>query len=181
MASKEHQYPNLPLTTPQFRTAYSGHVSVLTFTPGEDMTKQSFKDECDINNIMKRYQATGIIDHVRDASPQYLDATTFDFQSAQNIIAEANSIFAAMPSQLRDRFHNDPVELLEFVHNPKNAQEAVSLGFLDPARLPAGVLPAELPPAAPAPSGAVGGGKGGGSPPPEGGKPPAPPVNPLNA
>jgi len=179
MPNSEQSQPPLFNGT-NHRTAYSGPWSVKTFTPGEDMTKQSFKDECDINVIMKRYAATGILEHVREAAPRYLDATTYDYQAAMNLVAEANSLFAGMPSELRERFGNDPAKLLDFVHDPKNAQESVSLGFLDPALLPEGVLPAELPRASPAPSGATEGGEGG-TPPSAGGKRSSPAINPLNA
>ncbi|WNK13533.1 MAG: internal scaffolding protein [Microvirus sp.] len=112
-------------------------------------TKQEFASECDINNIMRRYLKTGIIDHVRDSAPQYLDATAFEFQSAMELVAQAQTIFEELPSSIRTRFENDPARLLEFVHDPDNVAEAVAMGFLDPAKLPP---PNEAPKAAPAAS-----------------------------
>jgi len=144
--------------------------SGLIFT-GESRTKQSFKDECDINVIMRRYQQTGILDHVRDAVPQYLDATAIEFQAAMDIVAQAQTIFEELPSAIRARFENDPAQLLEFVHDPANAVEAVAMGFLDPAKVPPHLLgstaspdasraAAGVPPAAATPSAAGEGGKG---------------------
>lgn len=122
---------------PEFRTAYSPRKRVAVYPRGEDLTKQSFKDECDINILMQRYQDTGMLDHVNQAEPRYADVTAMDYQEAMDIIADANSMFYALPSEIRDRFGNDPQRVLEFAEDPRNEAEAVELGFLDQARLEA--------------------------------------------
>jgi len=123
---------------PKIRDYYSPRIrSGLTFT-GPSRTKQQFAAECDINNIMRRYLKTGILDHVRDGAPQYLDATALEFQSAMELVAQAQTIFEELPSAIRARFENDPSRLLEFVHDPANIAESVAMGFLDPAKLPSG-------------------------------------------
>lgn len=121
----------------QFRTAYGPKLRVRIQMDGEGRTKQSFRDECDINRIMARYQATGVLEHQRaDVQGQFRDCTEWDFQRAMDIVAEARSTFAGLPAELRDRFENDPRKLLEFVHDPANLEESVQLGFIDPERLP---------------------------------------------
>lgn len=99
-------------------------------------TKQEFAQECDINNIMSRYLKTGIIDHVRDSNPQFLDATPIEFQEAMQLVAQAETLFEELPSSIRNRFENDATKLLEFVHDPANIAESVAMGFLDPSKLP---------------------------------------------
>lgn len=153
--SKSEQSLPTQVNLPIFRTAYGGPYRMPQVFEGEDKTKQSHKDECDINNIMRRYMATGQLEHVRDELPQYIDATGYDYQEAQNFIASANSLFAELPSEVRARFDNDPAQLLDFVHDPKNAQEAVQMGFLDETKLPQGWGGLNLPPPPPAPSGAA--------------------------
>lgn len=152
------------------RTAYGGPYPFPQAFNAEDRTKQAFKDECDINVIMRRYQSTGELEHVREAMPQYLDVSGLDFQEAQQFVASATSLFYELPSAVRLQFENDPAKLLEFVHDPKNAKEAVAMGFLDPEKVPPGWGGLNMPQPAPAPSGAVPGassegGQGGGSPP----------------
>lgn len=102
------------------------------------MTKQSFKDECDINNIMSRYIATGLIDFSRDvASGRYVDLTTVDdFHSSMDKVAKAMEAFDALPANIRSAFHNNPAELLEFVSDPNNAQRAIDLGIATPVVVP---------------------------------------------
>nr|QJB20098.1 MAG: internal scaffolding protein [Microvirus sp.] len=126
-------HPSLiPSTHPRaYRSCSSPRVSVAMVFDGPGKTLQAFKDECDINRIMKRYQQTGVIDHVNRASPKFGDLEAIDFQSALNLVIEAEHRFAALPAELRDRFGNDPARLLQFVENPSNAQEAVKLGLLD--------------------------------------------------
>lgn len=97
----------------------------------EGLTKQSFKDECDINNIMKRYNATGDISHLNMRMPEYGDfSSPVDFQSALNTVMESEAMFADLPAHLRDRFGNDPKQLLEFLADDANREEAVSLGIV---------------------------------------------------
>lgn len=97
------------------------------------MTKQSFKDECDINNIMRRYEATGVVQHLAAGSPQFGDFMShMDFQASMNAVIEAENMFAALPARIRDRFGNDPAQLLEFLGNEKNKEEAIALGLVNP-------------------------------------------------
>lgn len=98
---------------------------------GPGVTKQSFKDECDIHTIMQKYHATGLLTHLSASRPMYGDFTSVpDYQTALNRVNFANDEFAKLPAKMRERFHNDPVELLKFLENPENRKEAVDLGIL---------------------------------------------------
>jgi len=100
------------------------------------LTKQSFKDECDINRIMARYQATGLLPNVNELPAQYLDVTGLDFQDHQNYIAGANSMFYELPSAIRAKFSNSPGEFLDFCSQEKNRPELAQLGLLRPITEP---------------------------------------------
>ncbi len=116
------------------RSAYSQKDAVrLNFT-GTSRTKQSFKEETDINSIMARFQTTGMLDFVQKHQPQYGDVTAIDFQTSMESVAKSREMFASLPSKVRDRFNNDPAELLEFLDNPENREEAVLLGLAKPAK-----------------------------------------------
>lgn len=99
------------------------------FDPDENQAKQSFKDECDINKIMARFQKTGILDHYTKHAPQYMDIPAIDYHEALNIIATAESMFEELPSEARKKFDNDPEKFLEFVQNPANAEQLADLGL----------------------------------------------------
>ena len=94
----------------------------------ETRTKQSFKKECDINNIMAKFQKNRIIDHINQNQKRFGDLTGYDFAQAQNTLAEANSMYEELPSLVRAEF-SGPGEFLDFVQNPENVQKMVELGL----------------------------------------------------
>lgn len=55
------------------------------------LTRGSFKDECDVNNIVRRYAQTGMVNHVPRGTPQYGDAPEMDFAEAMRVRAEIQS------------------------------------------------------------------------------------------
>lgn len=99
------------------------------FDHDDNQARQSFKDECDINKIMAKFQKTGILDHYAKHAPQYMDIPAVDYHEALNVIATAESMFEELPSQARKKFGNDPEKFLEFVQNPDNAEELRELGL----------------------------------------------------
>lgn len=112
-------------------SAYGPKLKVsITFPCGEGRTKQSFKDECDINNIMARYQKTGVLDFAGKHQAQYGDCTNIEFQAGLDIISNAKKMFADLPSSVRRRFDNDPGEFLEFINDAGNREEAQRMGLL---------------------------------------------------
>lgn len=125
-------------TTTPYRHAASPRMRVAyTFTE-RSRTKQEFLDECDINKLLARYREQGVPPRTNPKTPQWGEFNAFDLQDSLNLVIEAETAFAELPSHLRNRFENDPVQLLQWVHDPKNAQEAVQLGFLDAEKLPPG-------------------------------------------
>ncbi|UYD39200.1 MAG: internal scaffolding protein [Wigfec virus K19_141] len=94
-------------------------------------TQQHMKETCDINCILKKYQKTGMLSHVSNSKGQYGDFSKFsDFQNNLNQVKEAMHSFDALPSHVRKRFGNDPSQLLDFVYNPENREEAEKLGLV---------------------------------------------------
>lgn len=134
-----------------FQSLYSHHYSYsITFPPNSRWTKQSFKDECDINTIMGRYLATGEMPNLVERAPQYLDASTgFDFQEMQNKVIEARQLFDELPSALRTRFANDPAAFLNYVGDPANHNEMRELGLMRTPSLPIDTRSVDPEPAAP--------------------------------
>ena len=116
---------------PKFRTAYDRDlVEGITFDE-PSMAQQHFKDECDVNNILRKYESTGLVTHVANGTPSYGDfSSVLEFQQAQNILIEAQDAFEALPASLRKRFDNDPAVMLEFIENPDNREEAENLDWL---------------------------------------------------
>ena len=123
------------ITPPFVRSPYNYDVEAATrecehkeFAP--TLTQQSQALETDINEIARRFGLTGQLpDNVRQ--PQYADfEEVFDFHSAQNAIAMAQTSFNRMPPDVRARFNNDPQEFLAFVEDDYNLEEAKKLGLV---------------------------------------------------
>lgn len=103
------------------------------------MTKQSFKEECDINNIVRRFEATGVIDHLnmRAREGVYTDLPDpIDFQGALNVVLAAETAFGSLPADLRARFGNDAEQFLAFTADPANQEEMIKLGLAVDTRVP---------------------------------------------
>jgi phage internal scaffolding protein len=121
----------------QFVTAYGDRKSTPFETTGESLTQQHFREECDIKNIIKRHDRTGIIEHVNRGIAQYGDySEVHEYREALDLVANANQSFMELPSDIRKEFGNDPGEFFEFATNPANAERMVELG-LAPSPAPA--------------------------------------------
>ena len=110
------------------------------------VTEQSHRETVKIQNILKKYRATGDPSMLNVKEGTYGDYTQApDFVEAQQIIAEAKSAFDAIPAQIRRQFDNDPAKYLAFMQDPKNKEAIAELG-LDASYLPD---PVEPPPSLP--------------------------------
>lgn len=108
-------------------------ISVPIDLSGNSLTQQNFKDECDINNIMARFQKTGVLDHVNKHQGDYGDYTDLpvDFADAQNLVLRAQAMFMELPARVRERFGNDAGEFLSAVEDPDRRGELEELGLLE--------------------------------------------------
>lgn len=113
----------------EFRTAYGPKLQVNSNTSGPSRTKQAMRDECDVNVIIARHAKTGLITHLNRMEASYGNVVGMDFATAANIVADARSMFEALPSKVRKRFRNDPANFLDFVSNPANGSELVEMGL----------------------------------------------------
>ncbi|AXH77600.1 MAG: internal scaffolding protein [Microviridae sp.] len=96
----------------------------------DGLTQQQFKEESDINTIVKRFGLTGELP-VNERMPISGDFTgVTDFQSALNAVTQAQQAFNDLPAELRYRFNNDPGRLLSFLDDVQNIEEAVKLGIV---------------------------------------------------
>lgn len=100
-----------------------------TLNSEPSLTQQHLGNECDINTIMERARrGLPVIQNARQAI--YGDVSSVpQYREMLDIIRHAGEQFMLLPAKIRDRFQNDPVELLRFLEDPTNAAEAVSLGL----------------------------------------------------
>lgn len=93
--------------------------------------QQQFKEESDINTIVKRFGLTGELPVV-PRMPMSGDFTgAVDFHTAMNMVVQAEQEFMKLPAQLRERFKHDPGELIAFLEDEGNRDEAIKLGLVE--------------------------------------------------
>lgn len=115
-------------------------------TVGASVAIQSAKAECDINNIMRKFEKTGMVEHVRSVEGSYGDFTGFpqSYHDSLNQVLAAQQMFESIPAKVRKRFNNDPGEFLTFVENPDNIDECRKLGLAVAKPEPAAPLRVEV-------------------------------------
>ncbi len=93
-------------------------------------TKQSFRDETDINKIIKRAEKTGTISHLTKHKGSYGDFADFDYFDNLQKLTRGREIFDDLPAELRNEFQNSPAQFFDYVNAPENKER---LGQLLPA------------------------------------------------
>lgn len=103
------------------RAAYypRARVTLKFIKPGR--TRQEFKDECDLNQIMKRFTKHGVLPGNMKNSPQYLDVANLpDLQTSLHIMQEAQNAFMRLPAEVRKNFDHDAVQFATFAAKAEN-------------------------------------------------------------
>jgi len=117
-----------------------GSLRVQTLNDEADMCKQSFKDECDINFILRDYGRTGVVRHLNEARARYMDVSEVgDYESALLTVKAAEEQFMSLPAKVRKVFRNSPAEFLDAAHHPEKRKLLEEAGLL-PAEKPQDVV-----------------------------------------
>lgn len=100
------------------------------------LTQQQFKDECEIESLLKAHnlsQVMGIVNN-HGQQPLYGDVSDIpDFHDAQNHVARATEYFEGLPSDVRSRFNNSLSEFLTTLNNPDARDALTEMGVLKAA------------------------------------------------
>lgn len=99
----------------------------------KSVTEKSHRAECDINKIIARAEKTGLMP-IATSRGMYGDFTGMDYESMLNKVTSANQAFSSLPASIRKRFNNNPAELLNFLDQAENLDEARELGLLPPIK-----------------------------------------------
>ncbi len=118
-------------------------------------TKQSFTEDADINNVLRKYMKTGVLSTglVSQRHGAFADVSSGDdYRDILDKVRLADQAFEGLDSEVRSRFDNDVSKLLDFLTDPANCEEAVKLGLLpsDSVTSPVAVEGEEERPAVPA-------------------------------
>lgn len=96
----------------------------------DSLTEQHHAIECDINKIVAQHQQSGVpLEPIM--GDDIMDYSDFDFQQAQDMLANANTLFEQVPAQIREEFDNDASKFLKFATNEKNKERMVEMGLIE--------------------------------------------------
>lgn len=124
-----------------FRTPFNYDADEVSESSGllcedDSRTKQSFKDECDINVIVGRFGIgePPLVPRKIPLQGDFHDAPSF--QEVLNMQLQAAETFGALPAKVRERFGNNPVKFVEFFSDEANFDEALKLQLVNPRLKP---------------------------------------------
>lgn len=107
-----------------------------SFVGDPGRTVQSDRDEADINKIVARIQKTGQLPPMLKGQPFYGDVSEIgNLAECMEKVLEAENLFMTFPAEVRERFANDPVRMVDFLADETNREEAVKLGIVQ-AKVP---------------------------------------------
>jgi len=124
-------------------------VRVVVDTGDESLVQQQFKDEVDVNTIVRRFGF--------NITPEYYPGVygdftgIVDFESASLAVARAEEGFMQLPAEARAKFDNSPQAFLEYASRVTEEELISFCGVKPPPAVPAVAEPA-LAPAAPVPA-----------------------------
>lgn len=98
------------------------------------LARQEFADECDINVIMASYEKTGVMSHVRNGEPFYMDFgdTPGDLMESMDFMRRAEEAFMMLPAKVRREFDNDARQFVEFAEREDSLDQMREWGLAPP-------------------------------------------------
>jgi len=110
----------------------NGSRRVQTINTIPSKTDQQYGDETDVNQIVEKYMRTGELSHTRNQQGVYADTSEIpDLLGATLIVQEANEKFAELPADVREKFQNNPINMMDYLAQEKNRSEAEELGLIN--------------------------------------------------
>lgn len=108
----------------------NGTLRIQTVFKKKTRTQQQFAKDCNINNIIKKYKKTGVITHINTKTGVYADMTQMpNYQEALQTVIHGQTAFDQLPAELREKFKYNPQEMMDYLNDKRNDEEAIKLGL----------------------------------------------------
>jgi len=115
----------------RFIVPYASRNRVSTPIVGESLTKQAHRDDCDVNNIVRRWQQTEVDPRDPKRQGQYLDVSSIpDYADSVLRLNAAYDIFGSLDAKTRKSFNNSLGEFINYANDPNNVDSLVKMGVL---------------------------------------------------
>lgn len=95
-------------------------------------TLQHQAGDVNVNQLVARFNKTGV-EPVQNPRQFFYGQFTedIDFRAVQDSVIKVNELFSQLPWQVRKFFNHSPSDLIEFLGNPANRDQAILLGLVD--------------------------------------------------
>jgi phage internal scaffolding protein len=117
-----------------FRKPYPSPTSPgLTFEK-PSRTVQSDREGTDLKLLLEKYMDTGVVPVFNVPSVPPIDgdfSDVPDFQTMQDMLVDIQEQFDSMPSKIREKFANNPMNMVQFLQDENNVEEAIALGLME--------------------------------------------------
>lgn len=110
-------------------------ISLMTghhFDDQDSRTQQHFKDEVDINTIVRKFGVTGTVPATLDLASYGDFSQVESYHDAMNALISSQQAFESVPAHIRKHFDNDPAAFVEFTTNPENHSQLKEWGLINP-------------------------------------------------
>ncbi len=99
--------------------------------PGDEPgAKQSMKDECDIEQIVMRYKKTGLVDHLAQGVPAFVDVSELgDYRAVIEQVRLVERYFAGLPALVRSSFENDASLYMDYLETDPSPEDMETRGL----------------------------------------------------
>lgn len=106
-------------------------------------TKQSFREESDINSIVAKARRGQAVTHVARSLPVFMDVSEVgDYRTALDMLRQTDEFFSRLPAKVRAVFNNDPAEFLDGLDTVEGRSKLEKAGLVPP--IPDTVNPAGI-------------------------------------
>lgn len=108
-------------------------------TVGPSLARQEFAEECDINSLMRRYEAAGATINglpPMQGEPRYVDFTEVpnNLLDYLELVKNAERAFMTLPAGVRREFDNSATDFVDFASDPENLDQMRAWGLAPPAK-----------------------------------------------
>jgi len=120
---------------PKIRNKFSTYAREPFEAKGIDPAQQHFREEVNINNIIAKYNKTGVITHVAKTRKRFGDFKDFaDLLPDLDRVTKAQQAFEELPATIRNEFGNSIEGFFKFIKNPANEEQCIKWGIFDPPK-----------------------------------------------
>lgn len=86
----------------------------------DNLTKQAFKEDCDINKMLARHAKAGTLHTIQRDAGQYADFSNLNFEETALRLAAGRTLFEELPSEIQREFDWSPTKFFSFANDPEN-------------------------------------------------------------